>query len=856
LLDSFIEKAENTGRITSNTLRLRQLDQERSKVTKLQEEYRALEGVIAEALRSGEITKNSEGYYNMLNTLNDIRESIAESTSNIEKLNKEIRETEWEIFDRALEKIENINDELEFLYGILGDEENFYDKNGRVTNEGISAFGVLSAQYNVAMQEAQKYADEIRKINEDIANDPYNQDLIERRDELRKSQRDAIEDAEKYKDSIVDLVKNGIKAQIDAIKELIDQYTDLLDAEKDEHDYAKKVSSAQENINKLQKQLNAYGNDNSEEGMARRQKLENDLRNARENLAETEEDRRISQTKKLLSDLQEEYEDILNARLDNIDALIEAVINGVDANSSIIKEAITTAANDVGYALSEGASTIFNNASDSKDLASYFTNGDFIEKVTSIADAVKDIDDYIQNAIKNAEQTQSGNIAKEDSAISSTEGIMNSAAQTGTRVRNNTNKISGLDGNWSKNGKNWEWTFNDGEKATGWSLIDNKWYSFESNGRMRANEWYQDPNGKYYHLGASGAMDRNKWITKGNSWSFVGGNGAASTGWQYLKWSGGNDWFYFNDKGDMLKGMQNIGGRNYYMDTRTGAMAKNKWVKSGGKWYYMDKTGAASTGWRQLDWGGGRNWFYFNGNGEMLTGMQNVGGNMYYMDGKTGAMAKNQWIKSNGKWYYMGESGVAAKGWNYLKSGSGQNWYYFNPDGTMKASEWYYDPKYDAWYWFTESGAMARDGKFKTVDGEKWFEANGKWRGYKSGTRAVGSDGLYWTNEGMPETIVRKSDGAILTRLNSGDTVFNGDATKTMWDFANNPAKFLRGMGVNNTYGSGNNVNLEFNLNGLRSPTEFMNALRKDKRFEQFIQEITIGRVNGHGSLAKNAIKF
>ena len=435
MLDSFIEKAENTGRITSNTLRLRQLDQERSKVTKLQEEYRALEGVIAEALRSGEITKNSEGY------------------------------TEWEIFDRALEKIENINDELEFLYGILGDEENFYDKNGRVTNEGISAFGVLSAQYNVAMQEAQKYADEIRKINEDIANDPYNQDLIERRDELRKS------------------------------KELIDQYTDLLDAEKDEHDYAKKVSSAQENINKLQKQLNAYGNDNSEEGMARRQKLENDLRNARENLAETEEDRRISQTKKLLSDLQEEYEDILNARLDNIDALIEAVINGVDANSSIIKEAITTAANDVGYALSEGASTIFNNASDSKDLTSYFTNGDFIEKVTSIADAVKDIDDYIQNAIKNAEQTQSGNIAKEDSAISSTESIMNGAAQAGTVVRNSTNKISGLDGNWSKNGNNWEWTFNDGEKATGWSLIDNKWYSFESNGRMRANEWYQDPNG-------------------------------------------------------------------------------------------------------------------------------------------------------------------------------------------------------------------------------------------------------------------------------------------------------------------------------------------------------------------------
>lgn len=790
MLDSFIEKAENTGRITSNTLRLRQLDQERSKVARLQDEYKALEGVIAEALRSGEITQNSEGYYNMLNTLNEIRQNIAESTSNIEKLNKEIRETEWEIFDRALEKIENINDELEFLYGILGDEEQFYGEGGRVTNEGISAFGILSAQYNVAMQEAQKYADEIRKINQDIANDPYNQDLIERQEELRKSQRDAIEDAEKYKDSIVDLVKSGIKAQIDAIKELIDQYTDLLDAEKDEHDYAKKVSSAQENINKLQKQLNAYGNDNSEEGMARRQKLVNDLRNAQDSLAETEEDRRISQTKKLLSELEQEYEDILNARLDNIDNLIQAVVNGVDANASLIRDAITTAAQDVGYALSENASIIFNNASDSKNLASYFTNGGFVEKVTSIADSVKSIDTYIQNAIKNADQTQTSNISKENSATSSTESTLASAAQTGSRVRNNTNKISGVDGSWSKNGRNWEWTFNDGEKATGWSLIDSKWYSFEDNGRMRENEWFKDSNGKYYHLSGSGAMDTNKWLGKDNTWSYVDGSGAASTGWKYLKWSGGNDWFYFNNKGDML------------------------------------------------------------------TGLQNVGGNMYYMNPKDGTMAKNQWINSGGKWYYMGESGAAVKGWNYLKWGSNKDWYYFNPDGSMKKDEWFYDPYYKAWYWFTNSGAMARDGKFKTKDGMKWFDGSGKWKGYKSGTKSVGADGLYWTNEGMPETIVRKSDGAILTRLNSGDTVFNGDATKTMWDFANNPAKFLRGMGVSNTYGSGNNVNLEFNLSGLRSPTEFMNALRKDKQFEKFIQEITIGRVNGHGSLAKNAIKF
>ena len=34
----------------------------------------------------------------------------------------------------------------------------------------------------------------------------------------------------------------------------------------------------------------------------------------------------------------------------------------------------------------------------------------------------------------------------------------------------------------------------------------------------------------------------------------------------------------------MLTGLQNVGGKNYYMDTKTGAMGKNTGINSGGKW--------------------------------------------------------------------------------------------------------------------------------------------------------------------------------------------------------------------------------------------------------------------------------
>ena len=768
-LDNYISLAENTGRISANKLRLRQIDEEKKKISKLKTEYNSLKTIMDKAVASGKIKINSEGYYEMLSTLNDISESIVETTANIEELNKSIRETNWEIFDKGAETISNVRDELEFLYGLLGDEDKMYDEKGVVTGNGVAGFGILSAQYNVAMQEAQKYASEIKKINQELAKDPYNQDLIERRQELYESQRQSIEDANNYKESIVDLVENGIKKQIDSLKDLISKYTDLMDAQKDEIDYAKKVADAQNNVNKIQKQLNAYANDDTEEGASRRQKLRNDLKNAQDTLAQTEEERRMSQTKKLLSDLQEEYENILNARLDDIDALIQAVVDGVNVNSSVIVDAIKTASNDVGYIMTEATSTMFN-SSTVKDLASYFVNGKFVESVTGIADGVKLITNYYSSAQKDADRREATNIMAER------------VRSSGTHIQSYT------DGNGNKKVGYFKEDGTLDKTHTGWANKDGKIYRFE-NGQM---------------VSGSKLID--------------------------------------------------VGGKKYYLD-KDGSRVSNVWRNIGGKLYHFNKNGEAETGLVAIN---GKQ-FYFDKNGVNKKGLQSVGGSKYYFDTKSGAMIKNSWRQVDGGLYHFGSNGKAASGW--MKTDSGK-WFFFDPKTNKRVvSQWIHNGaittkpvKGD--YYVGADGVRVVNGKKKTNRGYLTFDANGKWKGYKSGVRSVPSNGMYWTNEGAPETIIRKSDGAILTRLNTNDTVLNNNATQNMWDFANNPQKFLRGLGVNNTYGSGNNVNLEFNLSGLRSPSEFMDALRKDKRFEKLIQEMTLGRVNGHGSLAKNAIKI
>ena len=66
--------------------------------------------------------------------------------------------------------------------------------------------------------------------------------------------------------------------------------------------------------------MSAYANDTSEENKARIQKLQVELAEAEDELAESQYDQYIKDQKKLLDDLYSDYETVLNQRLDETDA--------------------------------------------------------------------------------------------------------------------------------------------------------------------------------------------------------------------------------------------------------------------------------------------------------------------------------------------------------------------------------------------------------------------------------------------------------------------------------------------------------------------------------------------------------
>ncbi|MCR4838426.1 MAG: Ig-like domain-containing protein, partial [Eubacterium sp.] len=197
----------------------------------------------------------------------------------------------------------------------------------------------------------------------------------------------------------------------------------------------------------------------------------------------------------------------------------------------------------------------------------------------------------------------------------------------------------------------------------------------------------------------------------------------------YDEWIVGEDGskrHFTKDKMDV--GWKTIGKKTYYFD-QNGIMQKG-WQEIDGNWYYLKK-GVMVDGWQQI----GGKWYFFR-KGAMQTDWQKMNGKWYYL--KKGVMVTG-WKQLDGTWYYFNTDGSAARGWTQV----GGKWYFFK-DGAMQVGwlktdgKWYYlkdgvmitgwkqlDGK---WYFFDKSGAMTRG----------WQKIGGKWYFFKNGVMLTG----------------------------------------------------------------------------------------------------------------------
>lgn len=384
-----IDDLEERGYLASTKYYEALRNVEKQNIDVRKQELADLTKQMSEAINSGSIKEGSEAWYDFQNQINEVKEAIQESETAMVEFSNSIREIKWEHFDYLQEQISNITEEANFLIDLM-ENSDLYTDNGQLTDTGMATMGLHGQNYNVYMAQADKYAEELLKLNKEIADDPNNTKLLERREELLEAQRDSILAAEDEKQAIVDMVREGIELELDALQDLIDRYTESLDSAKNLYDYQKKIKEQTSEIASLQKQIAAYAGDTSEENRATVQKLQVDLSDAMEDLEETQYDHYISEQKKLLDNLYDEYEMILNERLDNIDALLSDMIDSINANSSSICDTLLSEAEKVGYTITDNEKAIWSNEGGAFSIITKYGES-FLTQMTTVNDVISKI---------------------------------------------------------------------------------------------------------------------------------------------------------------------------------------------------------------------------------------------------------------------------------------------------------------------------------------------------------------------------------------------------------------------------------------------------------------------------------
>lgn len=291
-------------------------------------------------------------------------------------------------------------------------------------------------------------------------------------------------------------------------------------------------------------------------------------------------------------------------------------------------------------------------------------------------------------------------------------------------------------------------TFDGAIKGKGQTKIADNWYLFNNAGQVVDGwQWINDQGKTVYYSPKTAQMVHGQQNINGHWYLFDKTTGAMQRGFQNLKDYGDDKTVYYNQDGWMLYGQQKIENKWYNFDTFNGAM-KTGLVKipDQNKTVYYAPNGQMQYGWQWVD---NATRYFDTFNGAMTTGQKKINGHWYLFD-NDGAMQRGiQYIPEDNKLVYYNQDGWMLYGkqningvdhnfntFNGALEARGQvkvgnNWYLFNNAGAIQTGFQdlkaygqdkvvYYDPKTAAmvygyqnidgnWYLFSRAnGSMQR----------------------------------------------------------------------------------------------------------------------------------------------------
>ena len=344
------------------------INENNENISILKEQRDAMQTELNRQVEAGNIKKYSQDWYDVVNSISEVDTEIINLKTDIEDYQDSINELHWDKFDLLLSKLEAVSEEADNLIDVLGSKDLVNKDTGEWTEEGITTLGLYAQKMDAAEVQAKKYEEQIKYLNKNWKKLGYTeQEYVDKLDELKSGQYDAIKAYNDTKDAIVDLnkervdaIKNSIQKEIDAYEELINKKKEELDSEKDLWDFQKNIKDKQKNISDIQRKLDALSSDNSASASAQRAKLQAELAEAQQDLEDTYYERSISDQQEALDKELENFQDAKQEEMDGWDEYLENTeqvvadsLNTITANTNVVYQTLKAMGQEYGLSITE-----------------------------------------------------------------------------------------------------------------------------------------------------------------------------------------------------------------------------------------------------------------------------------------------------------------------------------------------------------------------------------------------------------------------------------------------------------------------------------------------------------------------
>lgn len=273
---------------------------------------------------------NSDNYKKYAEEIQKLDESTLDLLKDNEDLKNSIYSLRIKNLEDAVQAYDDLETELKGFRDLL-DDDAFLDKNGGITDDGLAQITLLSQSIGNAKQKISDLTTGLQKVKELYDNGVISlKEYNEKSAEYRKEIQSSTSDVKSYQKSLTDLYQNALKTEVDALQKVVEKRKKAQEGMQSYYEFQKKISSQTNDVNALKSQIAALEGVNDAATLAKKKKLEQDLKDKQDELDSTKRDHRND----LIS---EGYDKISSDMSDMLDNVEYEISHNADKQNEIIQ---------------------------------------------------------------------------------------------------------------------------------------------------------------------------------------------------------------------------------------------------------------------------------------------------------------------------------------------------------------------------------------------------------------------------------------------------------------------------------------------------------------------------------------